>query len=339
MNEPDFLSLQELLRQPSRIALIPHKNPDGDAIGSSLAWYHYLLEEGHDARVIAPNEFPKFLKWMPGSRAVLIAERDRRKARELIEQSRIIFALDFNGLGRTGILAEWLEAAAEGRSVVMIDHHQEPEGFAELTFSDVGASSTCELSYRIIRRLLAERPMSPEIATCLYTGMVTDTGSFKYRCTSSETHRAAAHLIDRGVDNTRVHQQIFDTYSRGRLQLLARALGQMQFRYPLRTAYTYLSQEDLDSFQFEKGDTEGFVNYGLSLEGIVFALIFIENSEEGIIKISFRSSGSFDVNRFARKHFDGGGHVSAAGGRSTLSLRETIERFESILPEYEDQLK
>ncbi len=338
MIEKDFLRLRDLLSVPLNIALIPHKNPDGDAMGSCLAWWHYLSQTGHKPIVVSPNEFPRFLKWMPGSDEVVIADRETRKARECIEASELIVALDFNSLGRVGQLQEILTACAHQRTVIMIDHHEQPEAFADISYSDTSLSSTCEMTYGVLRRLSGEVDLSREIATCLYAGMVTDTGSFKYRCTTTKTHEAAAYLIGRGIDNTWIHQQIFDTYSKGRLQLLGKALGHMQFRYQYSTAYTYLSQDDLDSCEYQKGDTEGFVNYGLSLKGMRFAVIFIENRDEGIIKISFRSSGDFSVNEFARNHFDGGGHLNAAGGRSRLSLQATIERFESLLPQYCQEL-
>lgn len=339
MNEADLLRLQELLSSPKSIVLVPHKNPDGDAMGSCLAWFHYLQGQGHPCVVISPNEFPRFLKWMPGSRQVLIAEREPRKARERIAQAELVFTLDFNGLGRAAQVGELLSAAREGKTFVMIDHHQEPEDYADITCSDTSVSSTCELSYRILRGLMGNEEMNPDMASCLYTGMVTDTGSFKYRSTGTSTHLAAAYLIGRGIDNTAIHQQLFDTFTPGRLQLLGKTLANMQIRTDLRTAYTSLSQDELDASGYEKGDTEGFVNYGLSLEGITFAAIFIENREEGIIKISFRSSGSFDVNQFARRHFEGGGHINASGGRSLQSLEQTLYTFESLLTNYAEQLQ
>lgn len=338
MIEAEISRLRELLSKPSQIILIPHKNPDGDAMGSCLAWYHFLKRTGHEVNVIAPNEFPRFLKWMPGSDEVVIAEREHRRTRDLIEKSETIFALDFNSPGRAGDLGQLLEPAFENRTVIMIDHHQQPEDFADIMFSDTSISSTCELSYSILRWLSGEERLGRDISTCLYTGMVTDTGSFKYRSTTGATHEAAAYLIGEGIDNTRIHQQLFDTFTRGRLQLLGRALGHMQFFYDYKTAFSYLTQEDLDEYGFEKGDTEGFVNYGLSLDGVVFAVIFIENRDEGIIKISFRSKGAFDVNAFAREHFQGGGHLNAAGGRSTQNMEETLRKFESLLPGYATQL-
>ena len=221
----------------------------------------------------------------------------------------------------------------------MIDHHQAPDNYASVTYSDVSMSSTCEMVYNFIEFLGAVAKISPEIANCLYTGIMTDTGSFKYSSTTSRTHQVVAELIDKGAKNTQIHHNIYDTNTPGRLHLLGCALKNMVILENYRTAYITISQEELDAQEFQKGDTEGFVNYGLTLEGIIFAAIFIENKEEGIIKISLRSVGDFSVNKFAREHFEGGGHDNAAGGKSELSLTETTVRFESILKTYEDLLK
>jgi phosphoesterase RecJ-like protein len=336
MNSKDLKTLRELLVTPSRITIVPHKNPDGDAIGSSLALWHYLNSLGHTARVISPNDYPKFLKWMPGTLEVLNFERENELALDFISASEIIFTLDFNMLSRAGNLREVLEASVA--SFVMIDHHREPGDYAAVTFSDIGMSSTCEMVYSLIESMGDLDKIGPEIANCLYAGILTDTGSFKYSATSSRTHRVVAELIDRGADNTGIHRNIFDTISPDRLKLLGCALNNMVIREAYHTAYITLTQDELDRYQYKKGDTEGFVNYGLTLEGIHFAAIFIENREEGIIKISFRSHGDFSVNDFARAYFGGGGHMNAAGGRSHESMDETISRFESLLESHKEEL-
>jgi phosphoesterase RecJ-like protein len=221
---------------------------------------------------------------------------------------------------------------------IMIDHHPDPAEYADHIYSDVTMSSTCQMVYQFIKKLRSVKNITPEIATCLYTGIMTDTGSFRFRSTSSETHRVIADLIDKGADNASIHQQIYDTSSESRLKLLGTALQNLRVNKELKTAYITLSQEELDKNNFKKGDTEGFVNYGLSLEGIIFAAIFIEHKVDGIIKISFRSIGDFNVNEFARAHFQGGGHVNAAGGKSDVSLENTIVKFNTVLPEYKEKL-
>lgn len=336
MNLEDIKTVKSILSKPQKIVIIPHKNPDGDAIGSCLGLQSFLLGKGQKATVISPNDFPKFLKWMPGSDLILNYERENSEAKKLLEEATVIFTLDFNDLSRTGQLEAVLKE--KKGDFIMIDHHQQPSDYAKVTYSDVSMSSTCEMVYNFIENLGEVDGITKDIATNLYTGIMTDTGSFKYRSTSSRTHRVVADLIDRGADNMEIHQQVFDANSPSRLHLLGVALSNMVILPEYRTAYITLTQQELDEHDFKKGDTEGFVNYGLTLEGIIFALIFIENREEGIIKISFRSIGNFSVNEFARKHFNGGGHDNAAGGRSEISMEETLERFNTILKTYKSQL-
>ncbi|MEX0315823.1 MAG: bifunctional oligoribonuclease/PAP phosphatase NrnA [Allomuricauda sp.] len=336
MNLEDIATVKSILSQPQKIVIIPHKNPDGDAIGSCLGLYSFLKSKNQNVSVIAPNDYPKFLKWMPNSEGVLNFERENSQAKKLLQEATLIFTLDFNDLSRTGQLESMLKEKKV--DFIMIDHHQQPSDYARVTYSDVNMSSTCEMVYNFIEALGELDVIDAEIATNLYTGIMTDTGSFKYRSTSSRTHRVIADLIDRGADNMKIHRQVFDANSPSRLHLLGVALSNMAILPEYRTAYITLSQEELDAHDFKKGDTEGFVNYGLTLEGIIFAVIFIENKEEGIIKISFRSVGNFSVNEFARKHFNGGGHDNAAGGRSEDSMTNTIERFKSIVETYQTQL-
>jgi len=232
----------------------------------------------------------------------------------LIAEAQIVFTLDFNDLSRCGAMVESLKAS--DAVFVMIDHHQEPSDYAHYTYSDSTMSSTCEMVHKFIEKLRAGKQITPEIATCLYTGIMTDTGSFRFSSTSSDTHRVIADLMDKGAKNSEIHNNIYDTNSGNKLQLLGTALQNLKVISEFNTAYISLTQEELDRHNFKKGDTEGFVNYGLSLDGIKFAVIFIENESEKIIKISFRSKGTFDVNKFARAHFEGGGHINAAGGKS-----------------------
>ena len=336
MNLKDVKEVGQLLSKPQQIVIVPHKNPDGDAIGSTLALWHYLVNSGQDAVVVVPNDYPKFLKWMPGNERILNFEKENSQAKKKIEAASIIFTLDFNHLGRIGQMESFLEASTA--TFVMIDHHQSPADYAKYMYSDVGMSSTCEMVYNFIEYLGGKDKITEDIANCLYTGIMTDTGSFKFRSTTSKTHIVVAHLIDKGADNTKIHNLVYDTNSPDRLHLLGCALKNMVILDEYRTAYITLSQDDLDTHNFQKGDTEGFVNYGLTLSNICFAVIFIENKEEGIIKISFRSEGDFSVNEFARNYFNGGGHTNAAGGRSEISLEETTTYFVSLLKEHKEAL-
>jgi phosphoesterase RecJ-like protein len=329
MTEQDFREINDILATPKRIAIIPHRSPDGDAMGSTLALYHFLLKLGHQAVVIAPNEFPDFLSWLPSSSSVLVFEKDKETTTKVLEESDIIFTLDFNALHRTGEMEHTL--ARLNALFIMIDHHQKPDEYAKYRYSDTSIGSTCEMIYHFISGLGKLDHIDKTIATCIYTGIVTDSGSFRFPTTSSTTHRVVAALIDLGVENGNVHISLFDNNSYNSLQLLGKALRNLKIIQNKRTSYTTLSQSELDSFHYVKGDTEGIVNYGLGIKGIVFTAIFIEHKDENIIKISFRSKGDFDVNKFAREHFNGGGHMNAAGGKSFATLEETVRKFEGIL--------
>ena len=329
MNEIEIELVNDLLSERKKIVIIPHRSPDGDAMGSTLALYHFLKKMQQEPIVISPNEFPHFLEWLPGSEHVLVYEKDREKTTEILQAADIIFVLDFNALHRTGEMEQVLSKLTS--PFVMIDHHQTPDNFAAVTFSDTTASSTCEMVYRFISYLGKQELIDKEIATCIYTGLVTDTGSFRFQSTTAATHRVAARLIEHGVDNGVVHGNLFDNNSYDSLQLLGKALQNMRVLPEFNASYIALTQEELDSHNYVKGDTEGIVNYGLSVKGVIFTAIFIEHKEENIIKISLRSKGNFDVNRLAREYFNGGGHINAAGGKSHLSMEETIARFISVL--------
>jgi phosphoesterase RecJ-like protein len=329
MKIQDIQSIQALLAKPKKIVIIPHRSPDGDAMGSTLGLYHFLLKYNHQPIVIAPNEFPDFLSWLPGSETVQIFEKNKENCTKILEEAEIIFTLDFNALHRVGEMEKVLEKLTA--PFIMIDHHQKPDDYAAYTYSDPSFGSTCEMVYNFISLLGEKQAIDKTIGTCIYTGILTDSGSFKFPGTTGNTHRIVADLIDLGVENTTIPSLLFENSSYNRLQLLGRALQNMKVIPEHKTSYITLTQEELNSFQHVKGDTEGIVNYGLSIKGIHFTAIFIENKDENIIKISFRSQGGFDVNQFARDHFNGGGHQNAAGGKSTVSMAETIHKFEDLV--------
>jgi len=336
MNRNDISAIKALLSTPKNIVIVCHKNPDGDAIGSTLGLYHYLKKYNHNTQVITPNDYPGFLKWVPGEDTILKYDSQTEMSNKAIEEADIIFTLDFNAFHRTGQMQPALEASKAIK--ILIDHHQEPDDYAAYTYSDVSMSSTCEMVYHFIDMLDDADNIDASIATCLYLGIMTDTGSFRFPSTTSTTHRIVAELIDKGARNAEVHNNVYDTNSYNRLQLLGCALTNLKVLPELRTAYITLTQNELRKFDYKKGDTEGVVNYALSLENIIFAAIFIEDKQEGIIKISLRSKGGFSVNEFSRAHFNGGGHNNAAGGRSETPLDATVEKFLSILPQYKDAL-
>ncbi|KIO51484.1 DHH family phosphoesterase [Flavobacterium hibernum] len=329
MKIQDIQAIQLLLATPKKIAIIPHRGPDGDAMGSTLALYHFLLKNNHQPTVIAPNDFPDFLAWLPGSETVKIFEKDTENCTKILQEAELIFTLDFNAFHRTGEMEHTL--AKLTAPFIMIDHHQKPDDYAAYMYSDTSFGSTCEMVYNFISFLDKKEDLDKTIATCIYTGILTDSGSFRFPGTTGNTHRIIAELIDLGVENTQIPVLLFDNSSYSRLQLLGRALQNLKILEAHKTSYTSLTQDELDSFNYVKGDTEGIVNYGLSIKGIVFTAIFIENKDEKIIKISFRSQGGFDVNQFARDHFNGGGHSNAAGGRSDVSMEETLKKFEDLV--------
>ncbi|MFK5958405.1 MAG: DHH family phosphoesterase [Lutibacter sp.] len=337
MNVDEIKEIKELLSTPKNIVIVPHRNPDGDAIGASLAMYHYLKNNGHHATVVSPNDYPAFLKWLPDSEEGFKFDMQNRQSKSCIDEASIIFLLDFNALHRVGSdMQNYLENYKG--TFMMIDHHQQPDNIAKYLYSDISICSTCQMVYHFLEKLDDVNAIDADIASCLYTGIMTDTGSFRFPSTTSVTHRIIADLIDKGADNAKIHNNVYDTNSYGRLQLLGCALSNLVVIEELKTAYITLSQNELNEFNYEKGDTEGVVNYALSLEGVIFAAIFIEDVDQEIIKISLRSKGDFSVNNFSREHFNGGGHNNAAGGKSQLSLEETVKEFIKVLPNYKTAL-
>ncbi|KDN55992.1 DHH family phosphoesterase [Flavobacterium seoulense] len=329
MKIQDIQAIQSLLATPKKIAIIPHRNPDGDAMGSTLGLYHFLIKNNHQTTVISPNEFPDFLAWLPGSETVQVFEKDQENCTKILKEADIVFTLDFNAFHRVGEMEKVLETLET--TYIMIDHHQKPDDYATYIYSDTSFGSTCEMVYNFISFFDKKDQIDKTIGTCIYTGILTDSGSFRFPNTTGNTHRIVAELIDLGVENTQIPNLLFDNSSYNRLQLLGKALQNLKVIPEHKTSYITLTQEELNSFNYVKGDTEGIVNYGLSIKGILFTAIFIENKDEKIIKISFRSQGGFDVNEFAREHFNGGGHRNAAGGKSLTSMEETINKFETLV--------
>ena len=327
--------LEAHLIRPKKIVIFPHRNPDGDALGSTLAWKHFLESLGHTCHVVSPNEHPNFLKWLPGQDDIILYSQEEAEAQKRICECDLLFTLDFNTLSRIYPIDEYL--AGINTPMIMIDHHESPADYPVLTYSDPSIGSTCEMVYEVMKTLAPEK-INATIGTCIYTGIMTDTGSFRFPSTTERTHQIAAEIIALGVKHSEIHQNIYDSYRTERLQLLGKTLNNLVQVEPLKAVYTSLSQEELNACNFQKGDTEGFVNYGLSIEGIRLAVILIENQQEKRIKMSFRSKGDFDVNQFARNHFNGGGHKNAAGGMSQTSLEETIDKLHTTLLTYKEEL-
>lgn len=326
----ELLEINTLLTPENKIVILTHYNPDGDAIGSSLGLKHYLKAKGIYAEVIVPNDFPKFLKWMPESKKVIIAEYKRKLAADMIAAADVIFCLDFNSPSRIGLLGDWL-VKAQGKKI-LIDHHQQPEPF-DFVYSDTVIPATSQMVYHFIEAMDDEKLVNQDMAECLYTGIMTDTGGFRFRSTSATTHRIIANLIEKGADPAMITSNTWDTNTVSRLHLLALVLGRIEVVNDGRVAILSLTRNELKEFGFQKGDTEGFVNYGLSIAGVKMSAFFMEDLYEDFIKISFRSKDDVDVNQFSRKYFNGGGHINAAGGKSMDSLPGTIEIFKARLIE------
>ena len=324
------------LRDPKNVVITTHQKPDGDAMGSSLGLFHFLKQLGHSVTVVSPTNWADFLDWMPSTKLVLDYERQTEEANELIDKADWIFCLDFNTLSRTKRMEEKLANATGIR--ILVDHHQEPqiEKFA-YGVSSTNKSSTCEMVYDLIMDSGNEAFINESVAECLYSGVMTDTGSFRFPSTSASVHRMVATLKDKGLQHSRVHEALFDNYLENRFRFIGHILlNRMEIFYEYNTALIAVNQQDLIKYDIITGDTEGLVNYPLSIKGIKLAAIVIDRGEER--KCSFRSKGSFDVNTFARKYFNGGGHFNAAGGQSKEPLDAVVAKFKEAMTENKDQL-
>lgn len=335
MNAKQVKEIKELLSKPKNIVIVTHWSPDGDAMGSSLGLYNYLKQIKHKVTVITPNDYPSFLFWLPGNKNVINFSAKAKEAKAAVAKANIIFCLDFNSLKRINALGD--EVAKSKAVKCMIDHHLQPEDFADYILHNIKACSTCELIFDFIELMEDKKLINKDISNCLYTGIMTDTGSFRFPSTTSKTHRIIAELIDAGAENAAIHNRIYDDNTEDKLRLLGFCLAEkLTVLKEYGTAFFSLRDDELKHFNYKKGDTEGVVNYALSIDGIRFAAFFVER--DGEIKTSFRSKGDFNVNLFARKHFSGGGHANAAGGMSEISLDETIIKFIELLPKYKKEL-
>ncbi|MDZ7740898.1 MAG: bifunctional oligoribonuclease/PAP phosphatase NrnA [Bacteroidota bacterium] len=334
--EFDFNKAKELCRQANKILICSHSNPDGDAIGSVLGLYHALNREVNaELKMMVPNDFPGFLKWMPGADRIIIHELKQDISSSYIQEADLIFCLDFNDIDRVESCSKDLLASSATK--ILIDHHPSPKPQFDLVYSTIQTSSTAELVYQFIGSFNKSEMLGREAAIGLYTGIMTDTGSFSYLCNNESTYLAVAKLISAGVDAEEAHRQVYDTYSSHRLQLLGFCLSErLVILKKYHTAYIYLSQADLERFNYQVGDIEGVVNYPLSIREVKFAVLFRE--QNGKIRLSLRSKGTFAVNEFAREHFAGGGHRNAAGADSFDKLQKTLQKFEALLPQYMQQL-
>ncbi len=330
----DIETLKDLLSEPRKIVITTHANPDGDAIGSSLGLWWLLVRKGHDVKVITPNQWDHFLAWLPGIGSILNSYRDMKKAENLFNSADIVFCLDFSAARRVGDIEEVLNKVP-GKKII-VDHHLDPEDWADVLFHVNGTSSTAELIFRLAVQMEWTEEIDQWVAECLYTGLLTDTGSFRHSTTTADVHRIVAELVDTGIKPDRIHSLIYNQFSERRLKFLGHLLKDRLVVLPkLKTAYITITIDDIRNFKVKSGDTEGIVNYTLSLKGINFGVL-IKETPDGT-KLSFRSNGSFPCNDFAG-HFNGGGHHNASGGKLTATLSETEQKFMGLLEEYRTQL-
>jgi bifunctional oligoribonuclease and PAP phosphatase NrnA len=329
-------AFKEFISVPRKVLIIPHFKPDADALGSSLGLAGYLKKKGHSVKVITPSDYPDFLSWMPGNAEVVLFNKDKIKEFDRdIMGSDLICCIDFSSLKRINELGELVEKSPAKK--LLIDHHLEPEDFADFAQWDDTAASTAELVYALIHDLKEEDYVDHNIANCLYAGLMTDTGGFRHSNTTKKVFETAAALVDHGADPAGVSKLIYDTNTLERMRLMGFVLNEkLQVIPEYRTAYIALRTEDLKKYSSQTGDTEGLVNFGLSVKGVKLAVLISERKEN--IKLSFRSLGDFSVNDFARKHFEGGGHKNAAGGQTTLSFDQTLKKFLDLLPLYKNDL-
>ena len=331
--EGKIKELEKLLSKEKKITITTHTNPDGDAIGSSLALYHFLKKFNYDINVITPNKHPEFLNWVPGCDKIIIFDQNKETAKKLIDDSDVIFTLDFNDLNRCGLIGENINV--KKHKIIMIDHHQSPSDYSNITFSYPKISSTCEVVYKIITKLSGADLIDEDISTCIYLGIMTDTGSFQYNGVNSETHSILSVLMNKGVDHSNVYNNIYNSNNLSKLRILGTALNSLIQIKESKTTYMTLRKSQLIDNHYKKGDTEGLVNYGLSLKNIDFTAIFIEDTEElNNIKISFRSKNLFPCDKFAKKFFNGGGHKNAAGGKYVGTIDNAVIKFKNSLKDF-----
>lgn len=332
LEEKDIRKIQAALQETKAITIVFHFNPDGDALGSALALYHYFRDEGYEVSVISPNPFPNFLNWMPGADSIIVAQENLTEARKRIKEADMLYVVDMNAPHRAG---QDLQNGIikSGAFKVLIDHHVQPDIKCDVMYSTHLTTSASELVYRFLYEFLTpEKKVTKEIGECLYVGIITDTGSMSYTCDFPESYDVLKQLIQAGVNGEEVHRKVYDNYTVSRMKLLGLALSQRLKVIPeLGVSYMYLTKKDLTDNGFQIGDTEGFVNYGLSLGAVHYTAFFTERDNR--IRVSFRSKGIVDVNLFARKYFEGGGHANAAGAFYHGTMEEAIAHFENAIRE------
>jgi bifunctional oligoribonuclease and PAP phosphatase NrnA len=336
LNQSDLESLKELVKNSQNILITTHHNADGDAIGSTLGLALVLKKAGKNVNVMTPNEYPHFLKWIPGSEMISVYSSKTKEVEKMASEADLLFCVDYNETSRLKYAAKTVFNTKA--KIVLIDHHPDPMDFAHITISETGLGSASELVYHVIAGIGMENLIDTDVATSLYAGIMTDTGCFSFSCSYPGVFEVVAKLINYGIPKEAIHSRIYDNYSEARMRLMGYCLNEKLIILPeYNAAYISLSQEELAKFNHVPGDTEGFVNLPFSIKGIKLTAFFMERRD--YVKISFRSRGDFSVTDLAKNNFRGGGHMNAAGAEWDLPLEKTIQRFIDVLPNYADQLK
>ena len=329
----DVERLKTIIDDGSFFVLTCHAGPDGDALGSTLAFAHYLNALGKEAMVVVPDAFPDFLAWMPGAQEILRFDKYREKAELMIAMADVIFAMDYNALNRVDDMGELI--AKSKAKKVLVDHHLSPENFCDVSFSYPHLSSTCEVVFRLIVAMEGYGLLSKAACECIYAGMMTDTGCFSYGPCTQEVYLIISMLMQKEINKDRVYNKVFNNYSEGRLRLMGYVLYEKLRVFPEHhAALITLSREEMARFDFNKGDSEGLVNIPLQMKGIYFSAFLREDTDKDLIRVSLRSQGTFACNKFAAQYFSGGGHLNASGGQHKGTLEEAIEIFEKALEEF-----
>jgi len=322
---------QKKLAESNKIAVCTHYNPDGDAIGASLALRSYFTLRGFEVKCVIPNNMPEFYQWMPAAETIINAQKSFKEVKKNLQEADILFLVDMSAEHRSGVDLENILLGTAAYKV-LIDHHPDPVAQCHLIYSNTNTTSTCENIYRFLHEITDVPFLNKELGTCIYTGIITDTGSLSFACNNPETYTLLAKLMEIGVDGEGIHREIYDNYSESRIRLLGLSLNKLNVCPHLGTSYMYLTQEEMKTNGFKEGDTEGFVNYGISLKGVFFTAFFTERDKR--IRISFRSKGDFDVNKFAQTYFNGGGHRNAAASYHYDTLENTMKYFEEIIQKH-----
>jgi bifunctional oligoribonuclease and PAP phosphatase NrnA len=320
--------LASYLEQKRKVLIITHYNPDGDAIGSSMGLYHFLKKCGHDVTVMTPNEFPSFLGWMEETKNIIIFQNNKKKAIETANNAELIICVDFNDFKRLKDLGPILSSSPAIKA--LIDHHPQPENGFTYSIHDTAAAATAELIFKFIKGTGKFHLVDKTVSECIYTGIMTDTGCFSYNSSNPATFQSVAELLGTGFNKDEVFDNVYNNFSHNRMKLMGYCLNEKMVVLPqFQTAYIWLTKEEQEKYNFQPGDSEGFVNLPFSIKGVNITALFTEKKDN--IRISFRSRGSFMINEFCQKHFEGGGHKNAAGGESKLPMKETLEKFEKLI--------